>query len=61
MKVRRPGVVAQVHEGLDILRNLADRADRRWDAIRQYDLPGLVEEFSRTLRAELDYLQVEKA
>ena len=37
--------------------NLADRADRRWDAIRQYDLPGLVEEFSRTLRAELDYLQ----
>ncbi|WP_455133716.1 ABC1 kinase family protein [Microbacterium aurum] len=57
VKVRRPGVVAQVHEDLDILRNLADRADRRWDAIRQYDLPGLVEEFSRTLRAELDYLQ----
>jgi ubiquinone biosynthesis protein len=57
VKVRRPGVVAQVHEDLDILRNLADRADRRWDAVRQYDLPGLVEEFSRTLRAELDYLQ----
>jgi predicted unusual protein kinase regulating ubiquinone biosynthesis (AarF/ABC1/UbiB family) len=36
VKVRRPGVVAQVHEDLDILRNLADRADRRWDAIRQY-------------------------
>lgn len=57
VKVRRPGVVAQVHEDLDILRNLADRAHRRWDAVRQYDLPGLVEEFSRTLRAELDYLQ----
>ncbi|WOQ69863.1 AarF/ABC1/UbiB kinase family protein [Microbacterium limosum] len=57
VKVRRPGVVAQVHEDLDILRNLADRAERRWDAVRQYDLPGLVEEFSRTLRGELDYLQ----
>ena len=57
MKVRRPGAVAQIHEDLEILQNLAERADKRWDAARQYNLPGIVEEFSRTLRAELDYLQ----
>ncbi|WP_206474117.1 AarF/ABC1/UbiB kinase family protein [Dietzia sp. KRD202] len=57
VKVRRPGAVAQIHEDLEILQNLAERADKRWDAARQYNLPGIVEEFSRTLRAELDYLQ----
>lgn len=57
VKVRRPSAVAQVAEDLDILQNLADRADRRWERAHQFNLPGLVEEFSRTLRAELDYLQ----
>jgi ubiquinone biosynthesis protein len=31
-------------------------ASRRWSAADEYDVPGLVEEFSATLRAELDYL-----
>lgn len=57
VKVRRPGVVAQVAEDLEILQNLAERADKRWEAARQYNLSGIVEEFSHTLRAELDYLQ----
>ncbi|PZQ91471.1 MAG: ABC transporter [Leifsonia xyli] len=57
VKVRRPGAVAQVTEDLDILQNLAERADRRWETARRFNLPGLVEEFSNTLRAELDYLQ----
>lgn len=57
VKVRRPGVVARVAEDLEILQNLAERADKRWEAARQYNLIGIVEDFSRTLRAELDYLQ----
>ncbi|GAA1050935.1 ABC1 kinase family protein [Arthrobacter russicus] len=57
VKVRRPGAVAQIHEDLEILQNLADRADKRWESARQYNLPGIVEEFSRSLLAELDYLQ----
>jgi len=56
VKVRRPGVVEQVEEDLEILRNLASRAERRWEAARDYDVVGLVEEFSQTLRSELDYL-----
>ena len=57
VKVRRPGVAAQVDEDLAILARLAARAARRSDLARRYDLPALIAEFSRTLRAELDYVQ----
>jgi len=57
VKVRRPGVVAQVDEDLAILARLAGRAARRSQIARRYDLPGLAAQFSATLRAELDYVQ----
>ena len=57
VKVRRPGVEAQIAEDLEILQDLAERADKQWETARQYNLRGVIEEFSRTLRAELDYLQ----
>ncbi len=57
VKVRRPGVVEQVETDLEILGNLASAASRRWEFADQYDLVGLVQEFSLTLRAELDYLR----
>jgi ubiquinone biosynthesis protein len=56
VKVRRPGVVEQVELDLEILANLAARAVRQWDAAADYDVAGIAEEFSATLRAELDYL-----
>lgn len=57
VKVRRPGVVEQVEEDLEILANLANAAARRWELAQDYDLPGLAQEFGQTLRAELDYLR----
>jgi len=57
VKVRRPGVVEQVNEDLEILKELAARASRHWSFADQYDLTGLVEEFSQTLRRELDYIR----
>ncbi len=57
VKVRRPGVVEQVEEDLEILQNLAVQADRRWQAVSSYDLVALVDEFATTLRGELDYLR----
>lgn len=56
VKVRRPGVVAQVEEDLELLAGLAARAARRSQAARRYDLPGLAAQFAATLRAELDYV-----
>jgi ubiquinone biosynthesis protein len=57
VKVRRPGVVEQIEEDLEIMQNLANTAKRRWELAEQYDVPGLVQEFAQTLRAELDYIR----
>jgi ubiquinone biosynthesis protein len=57
VKVRRPGVVEQVEEDLEILQNLAVTASRRWEIAHQYDLPRLAHEYAQTLRDELDYLR----
>lgn len=57
VKVRRPGVVEQVNEDLEILKELAATASRHWSFADRYDLVGLVEEFSQTLRSELDYIR----
>ena len=56
VKVRRPGVVPQVQEDLEILQNLARRASRNWAALTEYDAEAVVSTFAATLRAELDYL-----
>lgn len=57
VKVRRPGVVEQVEQDLELLLTLAQTASRRWEFAEEYDLVGLAEEFAQTLRAELDYLR----
>jgi len=57
VKVQRPGVVDQIEQDLQILRNLAANASRRWPVAEEYDVVGLVHEFAHTLRAETDYLQ----
>ncbi len=57
VKVRKPGVVEQVTEDLDILRQLAARATQRGSGFYQYNLNGLVEEISDTINAELDYVR----
>jgi ubiquinone biosynthesis protein len=57
VKVRRPGVVEQVNEDLEILKELTTAASRHWEFADRYDLAGIAEEFSETLRAELDYIR----
>lgn len=57
VKVRRPGVVAQVDEDLELLNTMAGRAARRSETARHYDVAGLASEFGATLRQELDYLR----
>jgi ubiquinone biosynthesis protein len=57
VKVRRPGIVKQVEEDLEIMQHLAAVASKRWELASSYDLPGLVQEFAQMLRAELDYIR----
>ncbi|OZB89815.1 MAG: hypothetical protein B7X41_00815 [Microbacterium sp. 14-71-5] len=55
VKVRRPGVVETVEQDLEILAGLAERASRHSAFAREHDVVGIVHDFARTLRNELDY------
>jgi len=57
VKARKPGVVEQVQEDLEILRHLAVASAQRWEGAHQYDLIGIVEEIAETLAAEMDYVK----
>ncbi|NLE43416.1 MAG: AarF/ABC1/UbiB kinase family protein [Chloroflexi bacterium] len=55
VKVQRPGIQAVVETDLEILFNLARLVQDRTPLGKLYDLPGIAEEFSATLRSELDF------
>ena len=57
VKARKPGVLEQVEEDLDILRQLAASAADRWEGAEHYDLPEIVEEIAETLTHEMDYIR----
>ena len=57
VKIRRPGVLEHVEEDLEILQNMAAAASLRWELAEEYDIVGVAQEFSQTLRAELDYIR----
>ncbi len=57
VKIQRPGVAEQIEQDLAILRQLASLAQRHAPLAEHYDLVELAEEFSWTLRNELDYMR----
>lgn len=57
VKVQRPGVEPLVEEDLAILGDLARLITKNAPIGKQYDLEGWVDEFSFTLRSELDYIR----
>lgn len=56
VKIRRPGIVDQINEDLEIMQNLAVQATRRWSVAADFNIAGITSEFARSLRNELDYL-----
>ena len=55
VKVRRPRVVELVESDIDVLMGLALLAERHVSGSDIYDPVGLVREFSRTIRREMDF------
>ncbi|MBC5815718.1 MAG: AarF/ABC1/UbiB kinase family protein [Candidatus Eremiobacteraeota bacterium] len=55
VKIRKPGIKELVEIDLDILTSLAASSSRRFPALAEYDVRGMVAEFADMLRAELDY------
>jgi len=55
LKVRRPGIAKIVAADLDVLKNLAQIAERRVPPLAAYQPMTLVREFERTIKRELDF------
>ncbi|MEZ4235690.1 MAG: AarF/UbiB family protein [Myxococcota bacterium] len=55
LKVQRPGIARQIDADLQVLRFLAGRALAEWPELAAADPEGLLAEFERTLRGELDF------
>lgn len=55
IKVRRPGVVEFVETDIDAIMGLASLAERHLPQSEIYDPVGLVKEFARTIRREMDF------
>jgi len=55
VKVLRPGVAEVVQADLQVFRDAAYFLDRQVPALRPYDLPGFVRQFSDQIQGELNY------
>lgn len=55
VKVQRPGLWRVIRKDLDVLKDMARVIERRSRYGRVYDFPGMVAEFERTIREELDF------
>ena len=54
LKVRRPGIESVIDADLRLLQHLAELAEREWPALQRYQPRGLVRQFAKSLRRELD-------
>jgi ubiquinone biosynthesis protein len=61
VKVRRPGITRLVETDLEILRDLAVLAERYIPSLKIYSPVKMVDEFSRSIRMELDFLHEGRA
>lgn len=55
VKIQRPQILAVIETDLEILMDFANLAEHRLEWAARYQLTEVVEEFSRSLRAEMDY------
>lgn len=57
VKILRPGVELVIEKDLDVLGALAELANRYWPDIRRLKPRDVVEDYSRTIRDELDFMR----
>ncbi|WJI08637.1 AarF/ABC1/UbiB kinase family protein [Methanobacterium sp. CWC-01] len=57
VKVQKRGIIDIIKQDVAIMRYLAQQADTRIRKVKYYNFPGIVDEFERTIRRELDFAQ----
>ena len=55
VKIQRPGIQDMIQADLDILETLADFLDKKFEELKSYDLPELVQIIRRHMVTELDF------
>ncbi len=55
VKVQRPHIVRLIDRDISIMRWLADLIEARVPEMAPYNVPGIVDEFARTIKRELDF------
>ncbi len=55
VKVQRPNIVRIIDRDVSIMRWLAELIEARVPDLAPYNVPGIVEEFTRTIKRELDF------
>lgn len=55
VKVQRPNIVKKIKTDLEILQQLAVRAEHRLEWAANYQIKAIIDEFSKAILAELDY------
>src|SRR5690625_3610608 len=56
VKIQRPNIQENVKTDLEILKDIAGIAERRLEIAARYNIVEIIDEFARSLRAELNYL-----
>ncbi|GAB3793427.1 ABC1 kinase family protein [Virgibacillus kimchii] len=56
VKIQRPNIQENVKTDLEILRDIAGIAERRLEIAARYNIGEIIDEFARSLKAELNYL-----
>ncbi len=56
VKIQRPGVLKQVRTDIEIMQNMAEIVCRRIPEMQVYNLKTILDEFSKTIEMELDFL-----
>jgi ubiquinone biosynthesis protein len=55
VKVQRPNIERMIDRDISIMRWLAELMESRIPELAPYDMPGIVDEFARTIKRELDF------
>jgi ubiquinone biosynthesis protein len=55
VKVQRPHIVRMIDRDISIMQSLADLIAARVPEMAPYNIPGIVDEFARTIKRELDF------
>jgi ubiquinone biosynthesis protein len=55
IKIQRPNITSVIETDLEILQDLATLAEQRWEIAAKYQIRDMVDEFSKSLREEIDY------